>query len=238
MRKWMAIMLMLLMAVPAWAEGLDSPALTNPADRYETYFEQTDGSEMSLFMLMDMQNDEKAIVEEYGALQIDMNFVDETGAITDVISNIIQMSEYGPMQIMRYGSGIFAMKLYCIGDKTYSHSFTMASREDAVYTAEEFAYTWESLKFPYGTLDILHGVRQDEAGNTYVLIRSDDMFTFEFAAGENMEIKEIRVYMKEADGTLVLWNTATFKTLEAEPIPASVQKLMDEDFGGAGAAEE
>ena len=238
MRRWMALLMLLIMCVPACAEGLDTPALTNPGERYEMYFEQTDGSEMSLFMLMDMQNDEKAIVEEYGALQIDMNFVDETGAITDVISNIIQMSEYGPLQIIRYGSGIFAMEMYCIEDKTYNYCMARASREDGVYTTEEFAYNWESLKFPYGTLDMLHGVRQDEAGNTYVLIRSDDLYTFEFAAGENMDIKEIRVYMKDADGTLVLWSTTTYKTLEAETIPAAVRKLMDEDFGGADAAEE
>ena len=206
-----AILAAMMLCGCAFAERFDEPALRDPKTRYEVYFEQTDGSEMSLFMLMDAMNDEQAIVDEYGALVVHMDFVDETGEKASRIDNYLQMSDFGRMQIVQQGKGILAIKVYVVGGMVYSTMLGQLSVEQ-MQSAEEFEQLWESYKFPYGPIDILHGVRQDEAGNTYALVRSDDVYTFEYVMTGEMEIREIRTYVNDEEGIPVLESIVTYET--------------------------
>lgn len=216
----------------ACAEGFETPVLQDPKTQYETYFEQTDGSEMSLFMMMDFMNDEAKIVEEHGALKIIMNMLDENGEVVQTVDNYLQMSDFGRMQIIEEAGGFLTPKVYCVGGKVYTSLLGQIQSADA-YPPEEFETLWESYKFPYGPLDILHGVRQDEVGNTYVLVRSDDMRTFEYAMTGSMEIVEIRVYETNIEGVLTLVSIATYETCEALEIPRKIYDAIAADFAPA-----
>ena len=233
MRKWILFLLacVLMLCGTAFAEGFDEPLLKNPIERYENPMGETDGSEVTLYMLLDSMNDEAALVEEYGALTVTMTFVDETGAPVQQVDNVFQNSPFGKMQIMRSGKGLFAQEVYMVDGHSFAMFLKQPSYSGQLQTSEEFDAYWESYLFPFGPLDALLGLRQDEAGNAYFLIRSDDVTVFEFATGVNTKIHELRMYSVTEDGETVLSALITNSVGEAEPIPEKVAALIAETLG-------
>ena len=54
------------------------------------------------------------------------------------------------------------------------------------HSAEDFDFYTHSFHFPYGRLEALQGVRHDDNGYTYYLVKSDDDTSYEFVAGTQM----------------------------------------------------
>ena len=100
-------------------------------------------------------------------------------------------------------------------------------REEA-FTQEDFDFYFESYHFPYGNLETMNGVRQDENGYTYFFINSDENRSFEFVVGEGTRIVQLRVYEKNDDGALALTSYADYDVGPAWEIPQAVLDAMGE----------
>ena len=66
---------------------------------------------------------------------------------------------------------------------------------------------------------MLNGVRQDENGYSYFLIKSDDTMTFEYVVGGSMKIRQLRVYYSDGSGNLELAILVDYGVSEAQPLP-------------------
>ena len=207
----------------------DEPALKNPKDRYEAYVEETDGSEYPLFVVLDTLNDEAEEIEKNGALRITQGmYLDENGEPMLTVRIVMQNTLYGTVLI----TGVEYMgiredeTLYTIRDITFSDTNGKIERDDFT-TQGDYDYYIESFHFPYGTLEAMNGMRQDDNGYTYILIRSDEDFTFEFVTA-NMHIKQLRVYERGDDDELELTSLVDYTLGEAEEIPQEVLDAFGE----------
>ena len=78
----------------------DEPALINPEERYETFFEKTDGSEYPMYVLLDQMNDEAKDIIEHGALYMTENQpLNDEGHPTLKVKMALQDCPYGRVMI-------------------------------------------------------------------------------------------------------------------------------------------
>ena len=207
----------------------DEPALSHPEERYTDYYvEETDGSEQLLFGLVDTQNDESADIEKHGAVYITENSaLDANGRPAMTVKLFIQNSPYGKMLIMSYKLLWMEQSAYTVGEHTFSYDGN-AVEESQIYDEEEFDFYCESYHFPYGRLETLNGIRTDENGYMYMLVKSDDTMSFEFVLGDEMRVVQLRVYEKDADGVLNLFSYSDYDVGPALEIPQPVLDAMAE----------
>lgn len=231
MKKWFsALLVAMLVCGVALAENWDAPALKNPKERYETYFEKTDGSENMLFGLLDAMNDEAETVAEHGCLKAIISSVDAQGEKQSSIYTYVQDSEFGNMIISSIMPSPAFGATYAVGPRNYPVMFGVLGDPFESGTQEDFDWYWESYHFPFGRLELMHGIRQDENGHSYFLVKSDDRMSFEFVTGEDMEIVEIRVYELDQDGALALTTLVNFEYCAALEVPENVRAAMEKDF--------
>jgi len=238
MKKLIYIALcLILMGLPALAEEeaekptFEPPVLENPETQYEQYIEETDGSESVLFALMDASNDEAADIAAYGALHITENVpLDETGKPILPVNIYLQDSPCGKMMITVVEDGDNLTTVYSCGTVS-----CLVEGKDIhlgqMYEQEEFDFFTENYHFPYGRLEALNGTRMDENGYTYMLIRSDENTSFEFVIDpENMRIDQLRMYVRDEDGTLKLFSYVDYETCEALEVPDQVLEIIAENL--------
>ena len=94
------------------------------------------------------------------------------------------------------------------------------------YTQEEADWFWNSYIFPFGRLEVMNGMRQDENGFSYFLIKSDETMTFEYVVGDSMKIKQLRVYYADGKGNLELSIVVDYDVSEAQPLPDDLVDLL------------
>lgn len=231
MRKLIALLIVALLICGAAVAEPDAPAMKNPEERYEAYMEQTDGSEYAVFVMLDSANDEAADVAEHGAVNAHHRFLDENGETTQEVTISVQDSEFGHMVVSTVGEGLLSSRVYTLGARNYLTFMGVLGDRFEEGTQEDFDWYWESYHFPYGSLDTLNGMRQDENGYTYFLIKSDDTMSFEFAVGEGMRIEQLRSYTRDANGDLALDLIVDYSVGAALPVPEAVQAAIREDLG-------
>ncbi len=206
----------------------DEPAFLHPEERYETFFESTDGSEYTMFVMLDSMNDEAEDIAEHGALYITENqMLNEEGKPALQLVMALQNCPYGTVMINEYDF---------LGKKYTSYSIDVYSfftdGEDvermAGFDIDTINYYFESYHFPYGRLQMMNGVRQDDNGYTYFFIKSEEFRSFEFVVGENMRILQLRVYEKDKDGVLALSSYVDYDVGPAWEIPQEVLDAMGE----------
>jgi len=206
----------------------DEPALKNPEERYETFFEKTDGSDYLIFVALDNMNDEADDIAEHGALYITENqFLNGEGKPTAHIDISLQSTPYGTVIIASTKFLWMEFTSYSIGTHTWSYDGETASPTDGL-EQEDYDFYIESYHFPYGRLELLNSIRQDENGYTYYFIKSEDFRSFEFVTGENMRIVQLRVYERNDDGELVLNSYVDYDVGPAQEIPQAVLDAMGE----------
>lgn len=246
MKKLALVMLCLLLAVGALAEGaeptpalsiqpgevtgeFDAPAFTNPEARYTEYFvEKTDGSENGIFMFLDFMNDEAEDMKDGGALVITESWdISEGNPPGAQVFIRLQQSPYGPMMIARAATPSIGETVYFCGEYAFMVGGSGVEATDG-HTAENMEYYATSYHFPYGRLECLQGVRQDDNGYTYFFVKSDDDMSFEFVLGAEMRIVQLRVYIRNDEGSLLLNHWVDYETGPAEEVP---QAVLDA-FGG------
>lgn len=204
----------------------DTPALINPEERYEIYNEKTDGSEQGIFILLDGANDEAADIEEYGALHITENMeLNANGKPLAKVKMSIQDSAYGKMMIMETRLLWLKNYVYCTKEKYLVYDGDAVEEVDG-YSEEDFAFYTESYHFPYGPLQMLNGVRQDENGYAYFLVQSSDTMSFEFVTA-GLRILQTRVYEKNSEGQLALISYVDYDVGEAWEIPQAVIDALE-----------
>ena len=206
---------------------VDTPAPRDPKSRYEDwYVEETDGSEYLMFVMLDGMNDEAEEIKENGALRVAQHILDPSGAELATTYINMQETDYGIVMITRVEAN-GEMKgdvLYTIGGTTFCLKDGAIESEDDFCTQENYEFYIESFHFPYGSLQVLHGVRTDENGHAYYLIRSSDSMTFEFATN-GLKIEQLRVYCSLGDDDeLLLMSTVDYTLGPAEEIP---QEILD-----------
>lgn len=211
----------------------DKPALIAPETRYEHYVEQTDGSEELLYMLLDAQNDEAADIEQYGALYITEHPVlNSKGEGITAVEMSLQNSPYGPMICAM--TQVLWMKNY-VYEVGNGGGYFIYDGETVEHTEgddqETFDFYMQSYHFPYGRLETLNGIRQDENGYAYLLIRSDEDISFEFVTGEGTRILQLRMYQRNKDGALTLKSYTDYDVGPAWEIPQAVLDAMEEALG-------
>ncbi len=205
--------------------SFDEPALINPEERYETFFEKTDGSEYPMYVLLDQMNDEAKDIEEYGALYITENLnLNNDGKPLLKLKMAIQDSPYGIVMIGEESFLWMKMNTYSINTYTFIYDGKTVEQDNS-FSQDDYEYYCESYHFPYGNLDTMNGVRQDENGYNYFFIKSEDFRSFEFVVGENMRIVQLRVYEKNDDGILALTSFVDYDVGPAWEIP---QAVLDE----------
>ena len=200
----------------------DEPALSGPEARYTDYFmDETDGSEEMVFMLLDSMNDEAEDMRD-GALLITENwYVGEDGAPGMQVRYWLQQSPFGAMMISRLKMSWADDTVYFCGTNAFMYDGeTLESVEG--FSAEDMEFYTTSYHFPYGRLEMMQGVRQDENGYTYFFVKSDDSTSFEFVIGEGMRIQQLRVYTRDEEGVLKLNNYVDYGTGPALEVPQAV----------------
>lgn len=218
-RIFVSILILSLLIPFACSESWQTPALKNPQDAYEYYIEETDGSEQMIFGVIDIMNEELAIVEEHGAVKFVMSYIGSDGTPMIVVDNYLQKSEFGNVHIVETTHLGETSTVYNIGTKMYQLREDSISVTDSGYTQEEADWFWNSYIFPFGRLEVLNGVRQDENGYSYFLIKSDDTMTFEYVVGDSMKIRQLRVYYSDGSGNLELAILVDYGVSEAQPLP-------------------
>lgn len=227
MKKKIALFLSLvLLCASAFAEGPDDPTLKNPRERYEMYVDKTDGSEDLIYGVLDAINDEAEAVAEHGSLTVRQSYIDETGMEIGTFETTLLDSEYGRMMRI-FQSGL---AIYVWGTHYYATFLNFVVDSGEMFTQEEFDWQWESYHFPFGSLEVLHGVRQDDAGYSYFLVKSNDGYTFEFVVGENMSIEQIRLYRENEQGEICLDMIVRYEYGTHKDIPATVLAAVQKDF--------
>ena len=199
----------------------DEAALTNPEARYPDYVEDTDGSETMIFAMLDFFNLEQDDIDEYGALTATENlFLDENGQPQEQMAMVLQDSPFGTMVIMDASVDDVTLVTYACGEEAFFDM--MGSVSPTTLPTMDYEYFIDSYHFPYGSLDALNGIRQDENGYTYLLIRSDETMSFEFVVGSHLRIEQLRVYVRGEDGALSLTSYVDYDRGPAREIPQAV----------------
>ena len=228
MRRCLALVICLLLCGCALAEEFQEPALENPQDAYEFYMDKTDDSEQLVYGLMDTMNDEADIVEEHGALHAYTQMYDPSGLPYAGIMVTLQESLFGRMMISSVEE--IHTDIYTVGSRNYLAENGKLASSFQEGTQEDFDWYWESYCFPYGRLQTLNGVRQDENGYSYYLITSEDYMSFEYVTDNSMKIVQLRIYIRDEEGTLRLDSTVDYEAGSAKPIPPTVFRAMKADF--------
>lgn len=246
MKKIVLLILCLLLAACAFAESgdpspalslqpgevtgeFDAPAFTNPEARYTDYFvEATDGSENAIFMFLDFMNDEAEDMKDGGSLIVTEHWgVSEDNPAGTKVSIQLQQSPFGPMMIARTKVLWITETVYFCGEYAFMGDDDGAEAASG-NSAEEMEFYTTAYHFPYGRLECLQGVRQDENGYTYFFVKSDDDMSFEFVIGAEMRIVQLRVYVRNDEGALLLNNTVDYETGPAAEIPQAVLDAFGE----------
>lgn len=206
----------------------DEPALIHPEERYETFFEKTDGSDTMMFALLDSMNDEAKDIEQYGALYITENVgLNSKGKPSVKLKMAIQDSPYGKVICSEQQFLWMKVNTYSIAPYLFMYDGETVETQDGD-DQETHDFYCESYHFPYGRLELMNGVRQDENGYIYFFIQSDENRSFEFVAGEGMRIKQLRIYERDEDGALALTSYVDYDVGPAWEIPQVVLDAMDE----------
>lgn len=206
----------------------DTPALVDPEERYEYYVEKTDGSETAIYIFLDQMNDEAADIEEYGALYVTENLdLNSEGKPSIKMKMSIQNSPYGKVIVGEQQMLWMKITAYDIGAWSFVYDGESVERGEG-FRKEEIDSICESYHFPYSRLDTLNGVRQDENGYSYFLIKSEENQSFEFVVGENMRIVQLRVYKENDVGKLALTSYVDYDVGPAWEIPQAVLDAMGE----------
>ena len=90
----------------------------------------------------------------------------------------------------------------------------------------QFDWYFTSFHFPYGRLETLNGIRQDDNGCTYMLIRSDETMSFEFVMKDGFDIVSLRVYDNDGEH-LTLSMTVDYTIEDAQPIASAVKEARE-----------
>ena len=226
MKQCLALAICLLLCGCALAEGFQEPALKNPQDAYDFYIDQSDGSEELLYNMIDAMNDEATIVAENGALHLAAQQYDAAGEVYLAYNLILQESAFGRMIIFCTSE---AGDIYTLDSGNYvmqNGELASSGRE----SLEDFDWYWESYCFPYGRLQTLNSMRQDENGYNYFLITSEEDMSFEYVTDSSMQIVQLRVYMRDDDGVLALDSTVDYQAGGARAIPPAVLRAMRADL--------
>ena len=215
--------------------SFDAPALIDPQTRYDPFFEQTDGSEQMLFMMLDSMNDEAQTVEEHGALYLTENLMlDGEGDPALQVFTAVQNSRYGYVMISRAAMFGVTVTRYCVGGYGFITYNDEGPEPDGSLTKEYLDYYCQSCHFPYGNLETMNGMRQDENGYNYFFVRSEEIRSFEYVC-EGFDIVQLRVYEKNEEGRLALTSYVDYGAGPAWEIPQPVLDMMAEAFENAGA---
>ncbi len=231
-RKLFSLLLVLAFFCPfAISESWEAPAIKNPQDAYDYYVEETDGSDQMIFGMIDLMNEELATAQEYGAVRFDMSYVDTNGEPLITVTNYLQLSEYGNVHIIETTAAGEQHFVYNIGTNMYHLYGDKIEATPNGYTLEEADWFWNSYVFPFGNLEVMNGMRQDENGYSYFLIKSDDSMSFEYVVGDSMKIKQLRVYYADGKGNLELAIIVDYGVCPAQPLPEALTELLKQNAG-------
>lgn len=181
--------------LPTAVPGRPEPPLKNPQDYYEIYVDQTDGSEELIYMMLDITNDEEALVDEHGSVTLVAQVVDEHGNCVSTIYTGLMKCEYG--LVMRSWTDAFGgMHVAYITERgevgTTSGRITHVDPDSEL--SQDLDGYWHSYLFPYTAPQVMNGMRQDADGNACFLIMDNLDHRVEYVVNSAMEIKELRDY--------------------------------------------
>lgn len=230
-RLFSLILLLAFLCPLALSEGWEAPYVKNPQDAYEYYVKETDGSDQMIFGMIDIMNEELALAEEHGAVKFDMSYIGPNGEPMLTVTNYLQLSEYGNVHIIETTAADEQHFVYNIGTNMYHLYGDKIEATPNGYTLEEADWFWNSYVFPFGNLEVMNGMRQDENGYSYFLIKSDDSMSFEYVVGDSMKIKQLRVYYADGKGNLELAIIVDYGVCPAQPLPEALTELLKQNAG-------
>ena len=228
------LFVLLLAAGTALAEGYDEPAMKNPRDRYEAYMEETDGSETLVLMMLDAMNDESALIRENGPLRVNWNYMDVSGEIDEEFYVTLIEGEYGHIAMYSTRFDGYDIHEYIIGEERMVDVGGAFKTRESGISREEWEWMWESYIFPYADFEMMHGMRQDENGYSYMLLRDAAGDLYEHVLGKDMRILEIRQYSPDENGDMVYKMRVTFSHIDDWEIPDTVIDRMVENAKESG----
>ena len=211
--------------VPELTEGgWQAPLVSDPEVLYDIYMDQTDGSDQGVFMLIDAMNDEEEEIADGHALVVMHTYMDGNGLPVERMKLALQDSEYGHVMICYLPSNYADITKCDFADASYyTLDGLLLSTEDP---DPEFDWYFTAFHFPFGRLETLNGLRQDDNGYAYMLVRSDETMSFEFVMKDGFEIVSLRVYANDGEH-LTLFMTVDYTIEEAQPLPAAVKEARE-----------
>ena len=200
---------------------LETPSLIFDESLYEVLMDETDGSEETIYIFLDVTNDERNEIEKYGGIVgIAYALTNENTFVS--VYQCLQNTEYG-LVLLGGMDEPDTFRYYCCGQyQYYQVNGEYMGKAQNPYNIDTFT---EAFHFPYeGPLTMLRGVRQDEDGNTYFLVKSEEDRLFEYVVGDDMLIKRISLYSLD-DGSWQLYMYVDYSLGNPEEIP---QYILDE----------
>lgn len=206
MKKILALLISLfLFSFPAPAFTDEIPVLMNPQEQYELYLEGFDESQYMIWEMLDLFNDEQTAVDEHGSLTAVSMLLDENGQYAETVYTALIGTEYGPV-IAIWADSIPGYCSYTTGDLSIS-AFDIDGEHileaNELDFQTQFDFLWENQFFPVISLEMTHGVRQDE-NYTYFIISGYDGSLNEYVTANNFELVELRQYWPDAEGNYLL----------------------------------
>lgn len=217
---------------------MDEPAFTNPEARYEIWMDKTDGSELLIYAMLDMNNDEKNDIQSSGALYISHHTnISARGIAYGNVEYSLQYSPYG--RVLIADASFLLMKYYGCLIGNYQFWYDGVTVETTEGIGEGGPDGWfEYGHFTASGLRDLQGVRQDENGYTYFFIKVDDTTSMELVIGEAMRILQDRIYEVDKDGNMKLTSYNDYDVGPAWDIPQAVLDAMGKVLEPVGVQNE
>ncbi|NLF28135.1 MAG: hypothetical protein GX592_09575 [Clostridiales bacterium] len=197
---------------------------------YPFWMDETDGSEMLFFMVIDSMNDETTLVEKHGAITIRMDYFDEDGSLYATVYDILTDTEFGKMIYVNMEG--YDMEVYSFSDRTIMLSADGATVEPAQASSEEeFEAIWSNQYYPLAGGETLHAMAPDADGNLYLRTSSEETgerMEYEYMLGPEMRLLRSKIYLMGEDGELELWMVITYSVGEPLELPDSVIEVLRE----------
>jgi len=200
----------------------DKPALSNPRNRYEEYYEDSDGSERTIFTLLDKLNDERALVEIYGSLTAKIVYFDESGNEIRQDFTTLKNSEAGSYLALHDGKTMLSKCIYMFEDALYHTIGESLVKIQENPEPDAVSVAFDTIVFPCAQLSLLNGIRTDENGYTYYLAACTNGSQIEYVTKDASVITEIRQYTVNETGDMTLFCTVNFSYNSSLSLPEAV----------------
>ena len=204
--------------LPTAVPGRPEPPLKNPQDYYEIYVDQTDGSEELIYMMLDITNDEEALVDEHGSVTLVAQVMDERGNCVFTTYTGLMKCEYG--LVMRSWTDAFGgMYVTYITERgeinTTSGRITHVDPDSEL--SQDLDSYWHGCLFPYTAPQVMNGMPADEWYSPAAAVSAFPAYTPPAPSATHTILISIPYHALKNNGNMLRNTDNSFKPISERP---------------------